>query len=174
MARLHPISPWRRLASRLVLSVLLALMMATNALADKRLALVLGVSKYLHVPQLANPDNDATAMSEAFRQIGFDVVTLRQNLGVAEMRRTMREFAVAAADADMAVVYYAGHGIEVDGANYLIPADARLLSDFDVEDETVSLDRMIRALDSVKRLRLIILDACRDNPFAKTIKRSVA
>jgi uncharacterized caspase-like protein len=158
----------------LVLSVLLALMMATNALADKRVALVLGVSKYLHVPQLANPDNDATAMSEAFRQIGFDVVTLRRNLGVAEMRRTMREFAVTAADADMAVVYYAGHGIEADGVNYLIPTDAKLLSDFDVEDEAIPLDRILQAISPAKRLRLVILDACRDNPFSERMKRSAA
>ena len=72
------------------------------------------------------------------------------------------------------MVYYAGHGIEVDGTNYLVPADARLLSDFDVEDETISLDRVLKALDSVKRLKLVILDACRDNPFANTMKRSVA
>ena len=149
-------------------------MTATNALADKRVALVLGVSKYQHVPLLANPDNDAAAMSEVFRQIGFDVVTLRHDLGVIEMRRTMREFAVAAADADMAVVYYAGHGIEVDGANYLVPADAKLLSDFDIEDEAIPLDRVLQAISPAKRLRLVILDACRDSPFLERMKRSVA
>ena len=89
------------------------------------------------------------------------------------MRRAVREFAMTAADADLAVVYYAGHGIEVDGSNYLIPADAKLMSDFDVEDETVSLDRILQALNPAKRLRLVILDACRDNPFSKTMKRSI-
>jgi uncharacterized caspase-like protein len=73
----------------------------------------------------------------------------------------------------MAIVYYAGHGMEVDGVNYIIPADATLLSDFDVEDEAVSLDRILQAINPAKRLRLVILDACRDNPFAKTMKRSV-
>ena len=90
------------------------------------------------------------------------------------MRRAVREFSEKAKDADIAVVYYAGHGIEVDGTNYLVPADARLSTDFDVEDETVSLDRLLRALDPVRRLRLVILDACRENPFANTMKKNVA
>src|ERR1700754_4380940 len=176
MARLHrphPVSPSHRLLWNLVLSVFLTLMMATNALADKRVVLVLGISKYQHVPQLASPDNDAAAMSEVFRQIGFDVVTLRRDLGVAEMRRSLREFAATAADADVAVVYDAGHGIEADGVNYLIPADARLLSDFDVEDEAIPLDRVLQAISPAKRLRLVILDACRDSPFSEKMKRSV-
>ena len=167
-------SPFNRLACGLVLSVFLTLMMATNALADKRVALVLGISKYQNVPQLTNPDNDAVAMSDVFKRIGFDVVDLRQDLGVSEMRRAVREFAAVSADADVAVVYYAGHGIEADGANYLIPIDARLLSDFDVEDETVSLDRILQAINPAKRLRLVILDACRDSPFSEKMKRSVA
>ncbi len=168
------VSLWRRLPWQLVLPVFLTLLMATNALADKRVALVLGVSKYQHVPLLANPDNDAAAMSEVFRQIGFDVVTLRQDLGTVEMRRTMREFAVTAADADIAVVYYAGHGIEANGVNFLIPTDAKLLSDFDVEDEAIPLDRVLQAISPAKRLRLVILDACRDSPFSEKMKRSVA
>jgi uncharacterized caspase-like protein len=147
---------------------------ADPALADKRVALVIGVSKYQQVPQLTNPARDADAMSALFKSAGFDVVDSEHDLGIAEFRRAVREFSETSRNADIAVVYYAGHGIEVDGINYLIPADARLLSDFDVEDETVSLDRVIRALDSVKRLKLIILDACRDNPFATTMKRSVA
>jgi uncharacterized caspase-like protein len=147
---------------------------ADPALADKRVALVIGMSKYQQVPQLTNPARDADAMSALFKSAGFDVVDSERDLGISGFRRVVREFSETSRDADIAVVYYAGHGIEVDGANYLIPADARLLSDFDVEDETVSLDRVIRALDSVKRLKLVILDACRDNPFAMTMKRSVA
>jgi uncharacterized caspase-like protein len=167
-------SLWRRLAWQVVLPVFLTFLMATNAIADKRVALVLGVSKYQHVPLLANPDNDAAAMSEVFRQIGFDVVTLRQNLGIVEMRRTMREFAVTAADADIAVVYYAGHGIEANGVNFLVPTDAKLLNDFDVEDEAIPLDRILQTISPAKRLRLVILDACRDSPFSEKMKRSVA
>jgi uncharacterized caspase-like protein len=144
------------------------------ALAERRVALVIGVSKYQQVPRLANPARDADAMSSLFKKAGFDVVDSERDLGISDLRRVIREFSEISRDADISVVYYAGHGIEVDGTNYLVPADAKLLSDFDVEDETVSLERVLKALDSVKRLKLVILDACRDNPFAKTMKRSVA
>jgi uncharacterized caspase-like protein len=161
------------LGFRFALATVLTLIVSTTAFADKRVALVFGISNYKNVPRLANPDNDAAAMSDVFKKAGFGVVELRRNLGVSDMRRAVREFATVASDADMAVVYYAGHGIEVDGTNYLIPADATLLSDFDVEDEAVSLDRVLQAISPAKRLRLVILDACRDNPFSKTMKRSV-
>ena len=82
----------------------------------------------------------------------------------------MREFTDIARDADIGVVYYAGHGIEVDGTNYLIPIDAVLERDVDVDDETLSVDRVMKTLETVKRLRLVILDACRDNPFMRNMK----
>jgi len=126
------------------------------------------------VPRLANPVRDADAIEGLFKKAGFDVIDSRRDLGVAELRRVIRQFSETSRDADIAVVYYAGHGIEVDGTNYLIPADAKLQSDFDLEDETVPLDRVMRALEPSKRLKLVILDACRDNPFAKTMKRTVA
>ena len=107
---------------------------ADPALADKRVALVIGMSKYQQVPQLTNPARDADAMSALFKSAGFDVVDSERDLGISDFRRVIREFSETARDADIAVVYYAGHGIEVDGVNYLIPADARLLSGFDVED----------------------------------------
>ena len=166
--------PLRHLACRLMLAIALMLVTATSALADKRVALLLSVSKYQNVARLANPDNDAAAISDIFKQMGFDIVELRRDLGVSEMRRAVRDFAAVAADSDMAVVYYAGHGIEVNGANFLIPADAKLQSDFDVEDETVPLDRILQAIGPARRLRLVILDACRDNPFAERMTRSVA
>jgi uncharacterized caspase-like protein len=146
---------------------------ADPALADKRVALVIGMSRYQQVPKLTNPARDADAMAALFKKAGFDVNNQR-DLGIADLRRVIREFSDASRDADISVVYYAGHGIEVDGTNYLVPADAKLLSDFDVEDETISLDRVLKALDPAKRLKLVILDACRDNPFARTMKRSVA
>ena len=147
---------------------------ADSALAEKRVALVVGMSNYRQVPRLANPARDAEAMSALFKKVGFDVVDSERDLSIFDLRRVIREFSEISRDADVSVVYYAGHGIEVDGTNYLVPADAKLLSDFDIEDETVSLDRVLKALDPVKRLKLVILDACRDNPFAKTMKRSVA
>jgi uncharacterized caspase-like protein len=157
----------------LALSGFLFFFFASDASAEKRVALVVGVSKYRQVPRLANPIRDADAMSELFKKAGFDLVISERDLGISELRRVIREFAETSRDADISVVYYAGHGIEVDGTNYLVPADAKLLSDFDIEDETISLDRVLKALDPVKRLKLIMLDACRDNPFAKTMKRSV-
>jgi len=144
------------------------------ARAEKRVALVIGVSNYQRVPRLPNPGHDAAAMGALFKKAGFDSVDEMRDLGIVELRRVIREFSDKSRDADIAVVYYAGHGMEVDGANYLIPADAKLVSDFDVEDEAISLDRVLKALEPAKRLRLVILDACRDNPFARTMKRTVA
>ena len=109
-----------------------------------------------------------------FKKAGFEVVESKLDLGNTAMRRAIREFTGTAKNADIAVVYYAGHGIEFDGTNYLIPVDAELASDVDVEDETISLDRVMRMLDPVKRLRLVILDACRENPFGKKMTRTIA
>jgi uncharacterized caspase-like protein len=152
----------------------LLLISINPAHAEKRVALVIGMSKYQHVPRLINPARDADAVTQLFKSSGFDVVESERDLGIADLRRVVREFSETTREADIAVVYYAGHGIEVDGTNYLIPADAKLVSDFDIEDETISLDRVLKALDSAKRLKLVILDACRDNPFSTAMKRSVA
>ena len=97
---------------------------------------------------------------------GFQVV-LRRDVGINDMRRALREFTDLTRNADVGVVYFAGHGIEVDGDNYLIPIDAVLERDIDVDDETVSLDRILRVVEPAKHLRLVILDACRDNPFSR-------
>jgi uncharacterized caspase-like protein len=163
-----------RAVATIALAVLSVWLSSQPALAERRVALVIGVSKYQQVPRLANPARDAEAMSSLFKKAGFDVVDSERDLGISDLRRVIREFSEISRDADISVVYYAGHGIEVDGTNYLVPADAKLLSDFDVEDETVSLERVLKALDPVKRLKLVILDACRDSPFARTMKRSVA
>ncbi|TFV39385.1 caspase family protein [Bradyrhizobium frederickii] len=144
------------------------------ALAEKRVALVMGNSAYKNVARLANPANDAALVGGMFRKAGFDTVDIKLDLNVAEMRRALRDFGGKAREADVAVVYYAGHGIELDGTNYLIPTDATLETDSDVLDETIALDRAMFAVEPAKQLRLIILDACRDNPFAKTMKRTIA
>lgn len=144
------------------------------AFAEKRVALVLGNSAYQNVPPLANPVNDSTKIAATLKDAGFDVVDSRRDLPAAETRRALRDFADRARDADIAVVYYAGHGIEVEGANYLIPVDARLERDTDVYDEAFSLERILIAIEPAKKLRLVILDACRDNPFSKNMKRTIA
>src|SRR3954469_20271544 len=145
-----------------------------SAQADKRVALVIGNSAYKNAPRLANPVNDAGLVGSMFRNAGFDTVEVRLDLNASEMRRSLREFAARTRDADMAVIYYAGHGIELDGSNYLVPIDAMLETDGDVLDETIALDRALYAVEPAKQLRLVILDACRDNPFAKTMKRTMA
>jgi len=150
------------------------LLVCEPAFAEKRVALVLGNSAYQNVAPLANPVNDSSKIAATLKDAGFDVVDSRRDLPAAETRRALRDFADRARDADIAVVYYAGHGIEVDGANYLIPVDARLERDTDIYDEALSLDRILIAIEPAKKLRLVILDACRDNPFSRTMKRTVA
>jgi uncharacterized caspase-like protein len=145
-----------------------------SAFAEKRVALVIGNSAYQNVPKLSNPVNDAAAVADMLKAAGFDSVDTKLNLPVNEVRKALRDFGNKSRDADVAIVYYAGHGIELDGVNYLIPVDASLQTDADVLDETVSLDRVLFAVEPAKQLRLIVLDACRDNPFAKTMKRTVS
>ena len=157
-----------------ILLATLLLFACGPAFAGKRVALVLGNSAYQNVPRLTNPANDAALMADTFKKAGFDVVVSRNDLGALETRRVLRDFSDSAADADIAVIYYAGHGIEVDGTNYLIPVDAKLERDNDVFDEAFSLERVMLAVEPAKKLRLVILDACRDNPFSKTMKRTVA
>ena len=157
-----------------VCGAVLAVLPAADASAQRRVALVVGNSSYQNVAPLANTRNDATAIAALFRKADFDVVDARQDLGVVEFKRALREFMTIARGAETAVMYFAGHGIEVAGANYLIPVDAKLATDYDAEDEAVSLDRIVLALEPAQRLRLVILDACRDNPFARKMQRTVA
>ena len=157
-----------------MLAAAASLLVCGPALAEKRVALVLGNSAYQNVAPLANPVNDSAKIASTLKDAGFDVVDSRRDLSAADTRRALRDFADRSRDADIAVVYYAGHGIEVDGGNYLIPVDARLERDTDVYDEALSLDRVLVAIEPAKKLRLVILDACRDNPFSRTMKRTVA
>jgi uncharacterized caspase-like protein len=160
----------RRIA--LALAAVLSLVFASDAaLAEKRVALVIGNSAYQNAPQLPNPARDATAIGDMLRKAKFDVVEVVSNANNADLRKTLREFSDKTQNADMAVVYFAGHGIEVDGENYLIPTDAMLQRDRDVYDEAISLDRVLQTVEPARQLRLVILDACRDNPFARSMKR---
>src|SRR3981189_1296722 len=161
-----------RTVGAIVLAVCSLWLFNQPALADKRVALVIGNSAYKNVTRLQNPANDAAAVVAMFKLSGFDTVDSRLDFNVLEMRRALREFGNKTRDADVAVIYYAGHGIELDGTNYLVPVDAALETDTDVLDETFALDRVLFAVEPAKQLRLIILDACRDNPFAKKMKRT--
>ena len=146
----------------------------TPGQAEKRVALVIGNGAYAKVSKLPNPVNDAAAVEAMLKAARFDKVVRASDLGAVQMRRLLRDFSDDVRGADIAVVFYAGHGMEMNGVNYLIPVDAVLERDIDVEDETVSLDRVNQALEQAKRLRLIMLDACRDNPFVRSMKRTLA
>src|SRR5215471_13613634 len=131
-----------RVVSAIVLAFCSMWLFCEPAFADRRIALVIGNSAYERVPQLPNPVNDATAMAEMFKKSGFDAVTLKLDVKAAEMRRALREFVDAVRDADLAIIYYAGHGLEIDGSNYLVPVDAILERDIDAYDEAIPLDRL--------------------------------
>ncbi len=151
-----------------------ALLASPSAFAEKRVALVIGNSAYQNEPKLPNPANDAAAIADMFRAAKFEVVESKHDLNIAQMRRAFSDFTDRARDADIAVVYYAGHGLEVDGVNYLIPVDAVLARDSDAFDEAIPLDRALQVIEPARQLRLVILDACRDNPIARSIKRTFA
>jgi hypothetical protein len=155
----------------LALGLLSTQIWADPARAERRVVLIVGNSAYQNAPALPNPVRDAVAMAAMFQKAGFDVVTTANDVGIVQFRRALRQFEDQAADADIAVVYYAGHGIEIHGSNYLVPIDAKLASDRDADDEAITLERLAEAVDGAKRLRLIILDACRDNPFAPNMKQ---
>ena len=146
---------------------------ASPAFAAQRVALVIGNATYAHVPALANPLNDAADIGAALDRLGFAVTRL-ENAGYAALRRGLLEFQRAASASEIAVVFYAGHGIEVDQRNFLVPVDARLASDQDVEFEAVPLELVSRAVERASGLRLVILDACRENPFAVQMQRAGA
>jgi uncharacterized caspase-like protein len=105
-----------------------------------------------------------------FQKAGYEVVTTAFNVGNLDFKRTIRKFEDTVTDADIAVIYYAGLGLEIHGTNYLIPIDAKLASDRDADDEAITLDRLVESVDGAKRLRVIILDAGRDNPFTRTMR----
>ncbi|MFD0934905.1 caspase domain-containing protein, partial [Methylobacterium trifolii] len=160
----------------LALGVLILFLAAfgSTAQAENRVALVIGNAAYATVPRLANPAGDAARVAEALRSAGFQSVTLAADLGRADLIAALNTFTEAAGQADWALVYFAGHGLEIGGVNYLVPVDARLKSDRDIGDEAVPLDRVLQAIEPARKLRLVVLDACRDNPFAGQMRRTIA
>lgn len=140
------------------------------AAADK-VALVIGNSAYSNVAKLTNPSNDAQDVAEALRNVGF-TVKVATNLDERGMRAALREFEPLASASSVALVYYAGHGIEVNGVNYLIPVDASLKRDTYIQDEAVPLGRVLETIAQAKTLRMVLLDACRDNPFIAQMERT--
>ncbi|WP_208696010.1 MULTISPECIES: caspase domain-containing protein [unclassified Mesorhizobium] len=158
--------------SAFILLVLLFVAISGQATAEKRVALVIGNSAYQHTVQLANPKNDSSDMNAKLQSLGFEVVS-GQDLDLAGMRRTVREFLEKLDGADMALFFYAGHGLQVNGNNYMVPVDAELSGYNDLDFEALPMDLVLSAMERTAKVNLIFLDACRDNPFAEKLSRSM-
>jgi tetratricopeptide (TPR) repeat protein len=171
-----------QLAQSALLETAEALKTAQAARLDKpaanwrhnRVALVIGNGAYQRVAGLPNPKRDAAAIARAFEKIGFRQVVTLEDLSRDDMLKGLRSFRELADTAEWAVIYYAGHGMETDGINYIIPVDAKLMVDRDIQDEAVPLTRFLDTIGHAKQLKLVILDACRDNPFASRMRLSNA
>src|SRR6185295_9235576 len=141
---------------------------STPPTGPRKVALIIGNGGYKNVQPLPNPPRDAKLIASTFRELGFAIVTLAPDLTRDKFFAALHEFGRAAETADWAVVYYAGHGMEIGGVNYLIPTDAMLAADHDAESQAVALEQVIASVAGARKLRLVMLDACRDNPFEKT------
>ncbi len=146
-----------------------AFLIAPTGAEARKVALVIGNGDYANTSRLANPPNDIKLVAASAKQAGFDDVTVAANLSVNDFQKVMRDFRTKAEGAEIAMVYYAGHGIEAQGKNWLIPTDAQLKSDLDLPYEAINLDRMMEAVSGA-RIRIVILDSCRNNPFGRTWK----
>lgn len=157
--------------ARLIAIVLVWCFGAAQALAETRLAFVVGNSAYESVSTLENPINDALDISVALEGLGFEVI-LGSDTNMEELRRGTDVFAERAATADVVLFYYAGHGFQVSGQNYLVPIDAALSGIGDLQEETLPLSDILGAMEQSGGLKLVFLDACRDNPFGQELEQA--
>ncbi len=157
----------RHLATAVVSLVVLVSALAP-ASAEKRVALVIGNSAYENTAPLKNPSNDAVDVAETLRGLGFDVID-GTDLSKREMEKRIRAFADKLEGADVGLFFYAGHGLQVDGRNFLAPVDATLESDTDLDFEAIQLNLVLKQLERNSRVSIVFLDACRDNPLARNL-----
>lgn len=158
----------------LVLSLICIIFTAGTASAEKRVAFVVGNGTYKNVAALPNPSIDAKAMAAALRNVGFEVVE-GSNLTRDKMTEKLLDFGKKAQGADVAVFFYAGHGIAIGGINYLLPIDADIKSEMDVKlGAAINIDLTLDQTMSDAKVKLVLLDACRDNPFAAKIKSNAS
>jgi uncharacterized caspase-like protein len=143
------------------------------AFADKRVALVIGNSQYKNTPPLANPANDATDVAQALTAIGFEV-TLKVDAGKRDMDQAVAQFARDAGGADAAMFYYAGHGMQFEGHNYVMPVDAELRDEISLRYEMIAIDDVKAALERSSGVKIMVLDSCRNNPLATKLVRSIS
>lgn len=157
----------------LFFAILFALHPAGPAVAETRIALVIGVSAYQNAPVLTNPVNDAQAIGDALRRLNFEVEDLR-NPDSRALTRGIRDFGIRAQKAETALIYYAGHGVQVDGENYLIPVDAKLERTRDLVYEALPLSLMLDEVSQASKIGIVLLDSCRNNPFIDRVARSMS
>src|SRR5262249_27206397 len=159
-------------AGAAALVALLLMIMPANA--EKRVALVVGNSRYQHSPTLSNPTNDANDIAATLKSLGFEVL-LGLDLDKRGFDLKVREFARALSEADTAVFFYAGHGLQVSLQNYLVPVDATIDTERDLDFEVVRLDLVLKHMELGRegKTSIVFLDACRDNPFKENLARSM-
>ena len=153
---------------RFWLATLTALLLLGPSVAEARkVALIIGNGDYANTSRLVNPANDIKIIAASAKQAGFDEVTIAADLAVNDFQKAMRDFRAKADGAEVAMVYYAGHGIEAQGKNWLIPTDAQLKSDLDLPYEAINLDRLMESVSGAQ-IRMVVLDSCRNNPFGRS------
>jgi len=135
------------------------------AFASERIALVLGMAKYTTISALKNTTNDATAIGATLSKLGFET-EIATDKTLPELVKIVNDFSFRSETADIALVYYAGHGVEVGGENYLVPIDIDIKAPNEIADKALSLKRLLGAVDRARKLRIVILDSCRNNPFS--------
>ena len=140
----------------------------------KRVALVIGNSNYQLIGPLENPSKDAELVARSLKASGFDDVVVKLNLTRSQMIAALNDFEKIADTADWAAIYFAGHGIEVSGVNYLVPVDAQLTGESSISTQTVNLEFLLNSVEVAKKMRLVILDACRNNPYAQKVAAASA
>ena len=158
----------------LATAVVAGALMALPAMAQKRVALIIGNSAYQHATTLANPVNDANDMGAALKELGFEVI-LGLDLDKRAFDARVRDFSRVLPGADTGIFFYAGHGLQLQGRNYLMPVDAQLQSERDLDFEATGLDFILKQmeLDRDGKTSIVFLDACRDNPLAGNLARSM-
>src|SRR6202048_2231282 len=152
-------------------AVLFLSIVVVPASADNRVALVIGNSAYSRAPYLSNPVHDADDVAAALKRSGFGIM-VATDLDRAGMEEAMIRFARATRNADVAMFYYSGHALQFGGVNYLVPVDAKLIDEADLK-RMARVDDLVAYLQQARNLRILILDACRDNPLAGELRRSI-
>ncbi|WP_269582302.1 caspase family protein [Roseibium sp. Sym1] len=153
-----------------LIAVLAIILAGTAPALAKRVALVIGNGAYENTVPLPNPANDAEQMAAKLRALGFDVVA-GQDQNYSDMRRSVMNFAKKAYGAEIAILFYAGHGLQVAGKNHLVPIDATIEDETSLDFETITVDFIMRQMSKDVKVQMVFLDACRDNPLARTLSR---